>query len=41
MKGKAIMRMKTKRRLRRGTATIFLIAIAVLIGIAVYGQVVN
>lgn len=35
------MRMKTKRRLRRGTAIIFLLAIVVLIGIAVYGQVVN
>ena len=41
MKGKANMRMKTKRRLQKGAATIFLIAIAVLFGIAVYGQVVN
>lgn len=41
MKGKLNMRMKIKRRLRRGTAIIFLLAIVVLIGIAVYGQVVN
>lgn len=35
------MRMKTKRRLQKGTAIIFLLAIIALVGIAVYGQVVN